>query len=186
MINTSYYVMKITISGTPGSGKSVVSKYLSKKLNLKYFCIGELMRNFAKKNKLGLIELSNLLKKDQRLDKNFNEGIKKLNNENNFVLDSRLGFLFIKKGVHIFLDSNIDLRAERIFKDNRKLEKFDDVKDVKKEIKKRLSLERERFKSLYNVDFTDMKYYDLVIDTTGMNVKITSKIITDYLIKNDI
>jgi len=39
--------MRITISGTPGSGKTVVGKYLSKKLNLKYYGIGELMREFA-------------------------------------------------------------------------------------------------------------------------------------------
>jgi len=176
--------MKITISGTPGSGKSVVTKYLSKKLNLRHYGVGELMRDFAKKKKLDLIELSRLLEKNKKLDKSFNENIKKLDYKDNFVLDSRLGFLFIKKGIHIFLDSNLDLRAKRIFKDKRKLESYGSVVEVKNEIKERLLLERERFKKLYKVDFTDLKHYDLVIDTTKMNVKLISNIILDYLKKN--
>ena len=179
-------MMKITISGTPGSGKSVVAKYLCKNLNLKFYGVGELMRGFAKKKNLNLIELSNLLKENKKLDKSFNENIKKINNKNNFVLDSRLGFLFIKEGINIFLDANLDLRAERIFKDKRKLESFKEVGEVKNEIKSRLSLEKERFKKLYDVDFTNLKHYDLVIDTTGMNVNLISKIVLEYLKKNDI
>tara|TARA_Y100000034_G_C6791147_1_gene354231 strand:+ start:256 stop:780 length:525 start_codon:yes stop_codon:yes gene_type:complete len=173
--------MRITISGTPGSGKSVASKYLSKKLKFKHYGIGDLMRDFAKKKKLGLIELSKMLEKDSTLDKKFNEDIKRLNKENNFILDSRLGFFFIKKGIHIFLDADFGVRAERIFKDKRKLESFKKVDDVKKEIKKRLSLERNRFRKLYKVDFTDLSHYDLVIDTTGMNAKLISEIILKYL-----
>ncbi|MBS3143504.1 cytidylate kinase family protein [Candidatus Woesearchaeota archaeon] len=178
--------MKITISGTPGSGKSVVGKYISKKLRLKYYGVGELMRKFAKKNKIDLIELSELLNKNNKLDKNFNEDIKKFNRKDNFVLDSRLGFLFITKGIHLFLDADLDLRAKRIFKDKRKLENFKTIDGVKKEIRERLLMERQRFKKLYNVDFTDLRHYDLVIDTTGMNVNIISNIILKYLKNNKI
>ena len=186
MFNCIDLMMKITISGTPGSGKSVVAKYICKQLNLKYYGVGELMRDFAKRKGLNLIEMSNLLKKDKRLDKYFNENIKKMNYEDNFVLDSRLGFLFIKKGIHIFLDADLDLRAERIFNDKRKLEMFKKVEEVRDEIKNRLFLEKERFKKLYRVDFTNLKYYNLVINTTGMNVQLISKIILEYLEKNDI
>jgi len=178
--------MKITISGTPGSGKSVVGRYLSKKLNLKYYGIGELMREFASKHKLDLISLDKLLEKNKKLDKKFNEHIKRLDNKNNFVIDSRIGFLFIRNAVNIFLDADLDLRAKRIFKDKRKLESYKTIKDVKKGISKRLMLERKRFKKLYNVDFTDLKNYDLVINTTGMNVMIISNIILKYLNKNGI
>jgi len=178
--------MRITISGTPGSGKSVVSKYLSKKLKLKYYTIGELMRDFAKKKKLDLIELGNLMESNKKLDKKFNESIKKLNKKDNFILDSRLGFFFIKKGIHIFLDADLDLRAKRIFKDKRKLENFKTIRDVKDEINKRFLSERRRFKKLYNLDFTNLKHYNLVINTTRMDVGVIYKIILKYLKKNDI
>jgi predicted cytidylate kinase len=173
----------LTISGTPGSGKTVVSNYLSKKLKMKYYSVGELMREFAKKKNIDLIKLSRLMEEDKSLDRKFNEDIKKLNKKDNFILDSRLGFLFIKKGIHVFLDADINLRAERIFKDRRKLESYDNIKNVKKEIKKRFLSERKRFRKLYKVDFTDVDNYDLVIDTTGMNVTIISNIILRYLKK---
>lgn len=175
--------MRITISGTPGSGKSVVGKFLSKKLNLKYYGSGELIRTFAKRKKLNLIELNNLLKKNKNLDKNFNENIKRFNLIDDFILDSRLGFLFIKGGIHIFLDADLNLRAKRIFKDKRKLENFEKIDEVKNEIKNRLFLEKERFKKLYDIDFTNLNHYDLVIDTTNMNVKLISKIILKHLRK---
>jgi len=179
--------MKITISGTPGSGKSVVSRYIAKKLRLKYYGVGELFREYAKKKKLNLIELDKFLEKNKKIDKKFNESIiKRLDNKDNFVLDSRIGFLFIKNAVHVFLDADLNLRAKRIFKDKRKLENYRKAEDVKKEIDKRLRLERKIFKEIYNVDFTDLRHYDLIINTTGMNVKIISDIILRYLNKNDI
>jgi len=173
--------MKITISGTPGSGKTVVGKYLSKILKLDYYGIGELMRNFADENKLDLNQLIRLLEKNKELDKSFNESIKELNNKNNFILDSRIGFLFISKSVNIFLDADLNLRANRIFKDQRKLENYKTVKEVKDEISKRFLSERKRFRKLYKADFADLNHYDLVIDTTNMNVKIISTIILKYL-----
>lgn len=178
--------MRITVSGTPGSGKSAVSKYLSIKLSIKYFCIGDLMRDFARKKGINLLQLDDLLRKDENLDRKFNEHIKSLNKTDKFILDSRLGFLFINKGMHIFLDADIDVRAKRIFNANRTLEKFRDAEEVKSEINKRLRLEVSRFRKLYKVDFTDLKHYDLVIDTTNMNVKIISDIILKYIKKNDI
>ena len=175
--------MRITISGTPGSGKTVVGKYLSKKLNLKYYGIGELMREFASRHNLDLISLDKLLERNKKLDKKFNEYIKKLNNEDKFIVDSRIGFFFIKNAVNIFLDADLNLRAKRIFNDKRKLENFKKMEDVRKEIDNRLMLERKRFKKLYNVDFTNLNNYDLIINTTGMNVKIISSIIQRYLSK---
>jgi len=173
--------MKITISGTPGSGKTVAGKYLAKELHLKYYGIGELMREFATKHKLDLIELDKILEKNKKLDKKFNEHIKQLNNKNNFVVDSRIGFLFIKNAVNVFLDADLNLRARRIFKDKRKLEKFNTTKDVKNEIEERLKSERRRFRKLYKVDFTSKKNYDLFIDTTGLNIKLISNKILNYL-----
>ena len=143
--------------------------------------LGDLMRNFAIKKKLDLISLSRIMDSDKKLDKKFNESIKKLNNRDNFILDSRIGFLFIDKAVNVFLDADIDLRARRIFKDKRKSENYKTIEEVKDEISKRFLLERERFRKLYKVDFADLRHYDLVIDTTSMNVKIISDIILKYL-----
>jgi cytidylate kinase len=175
--------MKITISGTAGSGKSTASKMLAKKLNLNYYGIGEIARKTANEKKMSLIEFTKYLESHKSYNKKFNESIKKLNNKNNFVLDSRIGVLFIKNSVNIFLDADLNERARRIFKDKRKLENFKTVDDVKKEIKKRNSLEKKMIYNLYKFDFMDMKHYDLIINTTGMVVKDICNIINRFLKK---
>ena len=52
--------MIITVSGTPGSGKSTIAKALAKNFRLKYFSSGDLMRNLAEKKGISLAELNKL------------------------------------------------------------------------------------------------------------------------------
>jgi len=60
--------MIITISGKAGSGKSTVAKQLAKKLNLKHYSIGDIMRKLAKEKNISLNELSKLAEKDKTID----------------------------------------------------------------------------------------------------------------------
>ena len=46
--------MIIAISGKAGSGKSTIAELLAKKLKLKHYSIGNLMREMAKKKNISL------------------------------------------------------------------------------------------------------------------------------------
>ena len=175
--------MRITVSGTPGSGKTSASKMLARELNLRYYGLGEMIRKTAVKKGVSLIKFTEYLETHKLYNKKFNDSIKKLNSEDNFVLDSRIGVLLIKDSVNIFLDSDPGIRAERIFRDKRKLESFETIGDVKKEILKRLEIEKKMIYELYKFDFTDPKHYDIAIDTTGMNVRKIYNIAKRYLRK---
>ena len=75
--------MIITISGKAGSGKSTIAKELAKKLKLKHYSIGDLMRQIAKEKNISLIELSKLAEKDNSIDKeldnwNINQYVKRI------------------------------------------------------------------------------------------------------------
>ncbi|MCH9028900.1 MAG: nucleoside monophosphate kinase, partial [Bacteroidetes bacterium] len=61
--------MIITISGKAGSGKSTVAKELARKLELKHYSIGDLMRQMAKEKNISLTELGKLAEKDDSIDK---------------------------------------------------------------------------------------------------------------------
>ena len=50
--------MIITISGTPGSGKSTVAKMIATKLGFKHYSTGDFMRQMAKERGISLEELS--------------------------------------------------------------------------------------------------------------------------------
>jgi len=165
--------MIITISGKAGSGKSTVAKALAKKLKLKHYSVGDLMRKMAQERGISLLELGKKAEKDKKIDKELDKKQIELGKKkNNFVIDGRLTAFFIKKAdVKVFLDCDDKVRAKRILKDKREGEKSKNLRQVVKNIKKREESERKRYKKYYKVDYYSIELYDLMIDTTFMPVK---------------
>jgi len=173
--------MKITISGMPGAGKSTIRKILAKKLKLKQIGIGDYVRELAKKAHEPLIKY---VKSDvPKLQDKLKQWQEKLNKKDNFILDSRVGFLFVD-GIHIFLKVNPIIGAVRIFHQRRSNEisaSYNNalLKQYIKEVKKRISLEKKMYKRMYNINFYDKKYYDLIIDTTTLTIdEVVDKILS--------
>lgn len=179
--------MIITISGRPGSGKSTVAKEAAKKLHLKHYSMGDFQREIAKKRGISMAELSRVEEKDRSIDEEVDRRQKELGKkEDNFVIDSRLGFHFIPNSIKIFLDVDFDVGAERIFSQKRREEKFATLEDAKKEIKRRVDSERKRYREYYGVDHYDMKNYDFVVDTTKRDVEgVVKEIIKKIINKNN-
>jgi cytidylate kinase len=163
--------MIITISGKAGSGKSTVAKTLAKKLKLKHYSIGDLMRQIAKEKDISLIKLSKLAEKDSSIDLALDKKQIDLRDKDNFVIDGRLTAHFLPfADLKIFLDCNDKVRAERILKDERKDEKSKNIQQLIKNITQREQSERKRYKQLYNIDYYNQKLYDLTIDTTTLSI----------------
>jgi len=163
--------MIVTISGKAGSGKSTVAKLLAKKLKLEHYSIGDFMREMAKQRKISLLELSKRAEKDKSIDKELDKRQIQLGKRDNFVIDSRLAAFFIPQSdFKVFLDCNDKVRAERILKDEREIEKGKDAKGMINEIKRREESERKRYKEYYGVDCYDKELYDLVVDTSKLSV----------------
>ncbi len=162
--------MIITISGALGSGKSTVAKILAKKLNLAHYSTGDFMRDIARKRGITPIELSKIAEKDPEIDKILDERQKKLGEEeDNFVIDARLGFYFIPRSIKIFLDVDIEEAGERIFRQKREDEDYNKTKEMTLEmLKKRLESEKRRYKEYYDIDYYDPGHYDILIDTTSL------------------
>lgn len=161
--------MIITISGTPGSGKSTIAKLLAQKLNLKHYSTGDFMRKIAKDRKISLAELGEIAESDLSVDQEIDNWSEKLGKtENNFIIDSRLAFHFIPQAVKIFLDADIKTRVQRIFQDKRPGESAKTEKQMEKEVLQRQESESKRYQEYYNVDHFDKTNYDLLIDTTDL------------------
>ena len=98
--------MIIAISGSPGSGKSTVGKLLASRLNFTHYSSGDLMRDMAEEQKVTLLELSKQAETDPTIDQEIDDRQIQLGiNENDFVIDARLGYHFIKKSKKIYLTS---------------------------------------------------------------------------------
>lgn len=172
--------MIIAISGLPGSGKSTVGRILAKKLGYKFYSMGNLRGKMAMERGLTIDELNKLGEKEVWTDKIVDEYQKELGKqEDNFVIDGRLSFYFIPRAYKIFLTVDSRVAAERVFADPRPDEKkAKNVRELVKSMRKRISDDERRYKKYYKIGFLQKKNYNLIIDTTRLNLKqIVTKIL---------
>lgn len=174
--------MKLTIAGQPGSGKSTVAKILAKKLKLKHYSTGDLFRKLAKDMRVSFKKLTRMALTDKRIDKRIDAYSKKLGErEDDFVMDTRLGYHFIPDSVKIFLKVEPREGARRILSHKRQEEKFKSLQEAAESIKERRRIENERYKELYNLDMEDESNYDLIIDTTRIPATKVAEKIIEYI-----
>ncbi len=181
--------MKIILGGIPGSGKGTIAKLLAKKYNLKTYSIGSIRRDIAKSKGLSIEQL-NKLDEDQTnynktSDKQVDDFQKNITKEDNFIIDGRLSAIFILNAdLKIYLDANLDERAERILKHKRPEESFSNLEEAKNKIIQREKSDTMRYKKIYGFkDYTNKKYYDLVINTTSKTPKEIFEIIQKIIKK---
>jgi len=178
--------MIITISGLPGSGKSSVAKEIAKRLKMKRYCIGEMRREIARKKGLTLEDLNRIGEREEWTDKEVDDYQRELGKrDDNFVIDGRTSFFLIPDSFKIFLTVDIRKGAERIFgeikKSGDKRNEGGDLKsvdDVERSIRKRMESDSRRYRKYYDIDVFDRSHYDMVIDTTDLEInQVVEKII---------
>ena len=163
-------MMAITISGTPGSGKSTVAKLLEKKLGLKYIYSGEIFREMAKKYKMSLEEFGRYCERHREVDKELDDYQLEILQMGNVIVEGRIsGWIAHHNNipaVKVALNADIETRAKRIVKREK-----GEVEKRKQEILDRERSEALRYKNYYNIDLKDTSIYDVVIDSTDMTVE---------------
>jgi len=154
----------ITVSGTPGSGKSTVAQLLEEKLSIEYVYSGMIFRTLAKKYKMSLEEFGKYCENNEDVDRELDDKQLEILKKGDVILEGRLaGWLAYKNNISAFkimIDTDLDTRAERIVK-----REGGDIKVRKKEIIKREKSESLRYKNYYDIDLSDTSIYDIVIDS---------------------
>ncbi|RMF05524.1 cytidylate kinase [Candidatus Woesearchaeota archaeon] len=178
--------MIITIGGKPGSGKSTVARKVAEKLGMKYYSVGDLMGRLAQERGMSILEFSKLAEKDKRIDRLLDDAQINLAREDNFVIDSRLGFHFIPNSVKVFLDVDEEEGARRILQSVKNAERPDEaylknIAESMESTRKRVASEKKRYLEYYNVDPYDLSNYDLLIDTTQMPVEEVVDAVVRYV-----
>ena len=145
------------------------------------------MRKMANDKRLTLLELSALAEKDKSIDKELDDWQINLGmEEDNFVIDARLGFNFIPQAIKIFLDVDIGEGARRTFEERRLHEHYNTtLQQTKRNIITRMKSEQQRYRALYGLDYFDPKHYDLVVDTTHLTLPEVLKKVLDFVKKKD-
>lgn len=161
----------ITITGKPASGKSTAAKSAAKQLGYEHYSTGDLMREIAAEHNTDLLQINFYAEGDSSLDHRVDERQKKLGEtKDEFVIDARLGWLFIPESFKIYLDLDTLDGARRIL-ETRELRKDanehipDDPLEYADILDQRLASESKRYMALYGADAHDLSNFDLVIDT---------------------
>ncbi|HLC97874.1 MAG TPA: AAA family ATPase [Candidatus Nanoarchaeia archaeon] len=184
--------MIITISGTPGSGKSTVAKLLVKALGAERIYVGGMRRELAKERGITLIELNEYAKihpeTDVDVDKKASELAKKLEKEGKIVIaEGHTQFYFFPDSIKIFIKVDPDEAARRIWKDLQQKEtrearnegSITSLEQMKQRVQERLKEDNTRYKKYYGLDYLDESHYELVIDSTTITAEqVTEKILS--------
>jgi cytidylate kinase len=172
----------ITISGTPGSGKSTVAELLRNKTGIKYVYSGMIFRAFAEEYNMSLEEFGKYCENNSSVDKKLDSRQVEILKKGDVILEGRLsGWLAYKNNIpalKIAITADLDTRVSRIVK-----REEGNVKKRKKELIERQRSEETRYKKYYNIVLNDMSIYDLVIDSGDKTPEEIVEIILDHLNK---
>ncbi len=171
-------MVTITISGTPGSGKTTIAKLLEKKLGLKHIYLGMIFRQLADEEKMTLEEFGKYCEEHCEIDNELDDRQLQILKKGDVILEGRLaGWLAYRNKIPAFkilIDADLETRASRIV--NRE---EGSIEKRKKEIQKREKSEAKRYKDYYQINLKDKSIYDIVIDS----VNKTPEEIVELIIK---
>lgn len=166
----------ITISGKPGSGKSSTADKVAELLSYTRHSSGDIVRNILKKNGLTLEQYNRKATSNHDLDAKVDEELRNLRDNEDIVIDSRLGFYWLPESFKVYLDLDLDLATARIFKDGVTNSARSSVEtgsgslsDVSRQVRQRMLNEQSRFRQMYGIDPYDTSHFDFVIDTSRQN-----------------
>ncbi len=158
--------MIITVSGSPGTGTSTLSRVLSKELDLRWVNSGELFRKIASDRGISLKELGRIAEESPEVDYLIDDTQRAMAAEAGGVFEGRLSGHVLDANLKILLKADRMVRAERIASREEKL-----VEDAIQDSRVREECEARRYEKYYNIDVSDFSVYDLVIDTGTWNEK---------------
>lgn len=180
----------ITIAGKLGSGKSSTAKKLAEMLKLNHFSSGDFLRKVAEDRNISIKELMLAAESDPSIDHEIDELLKEKGKEENLIIDSRLAYHWIPESFKVYLDIDPDIAAERMFYDletnesRQKSEHSKNIEEMKQNMIERHNSDVRRYQSLYGINHTDHKNFDLVINTGLVENDldtVVQKIISRYL-----
>ena len=170
-------MMRIAISGPPGSGKTTLCKLVAKKLDYEFVLVGQLFRQMALERRVDLEAFGRLAEEDETIDKELDERMLALAKSNeDIVIEGRLAGPILKsRKVPVFaayIDASEEVRASRIAERERKK-----VEDVLREMRIRERSERKRYMAYYGLDPSDRKIFDLWVDSSNKSAEDIAEII---------
>jgi CMP/dCMP kinase len=181
----------LIIGGPGGSGSSTISEMLASHFKLPRIYAGDLFREKAKEEEFESFEqfLQEISDGGNSLDLEIDNLLMEYAKQGNIIIESKVfGPLAKIRGIEytasIWLESDLNTKVKRkLNKENVKgLKKFFRGLEIKRALKRRYKIDREKYQRLYAVDYTNpRRYYDIVLNTSKLNEEETFKLILERL-----
>jgi len=173
-------MVKISLFGLAGTGTSSVGKLLAEKRGYIFYSSGNIFREMASERGLDLYKFGKLCEKEPKIDMELDKRVEMFGKTNDdFIIDSRLAWHFIPDSIKVKLRCIDEIRIKRV--SSRDGISFEDAK--KKTVEREIS-EKTRYYNYYKIkDYTDDKYFDLVIDTENISIEEVSRKIEVFVVK---
>lgn len=164
----------ITIGGLHGTGKSSVADFIARRFNLRRVSAGVVFRQLAAERGLSLEEFSRIAEEDIEIDKMIDGGLKAAAEEGNAVIDGQLAGWMAgdNADLSVMLTAPIEVRVKRI--SERDCVEYD---HAFQETVSREDSEKERYLEYYGIDISDLSIYDIIIDTTDLELDAVIEIV---------
>ncbi|MBO4217276.1 MAG: cytidylate kinase family protein [Clostridia bacterium] len=174
--------VKISLTGDIGSGKSTVAKELIERTGFERYSTGTAFRALAAEMGMTVVELNLYAQTHPEIDGEIDSASERLSDDpRDLIIDSRMAWHFCRGTFKVYLSVSGREAAKRIFADKRDVETFPTLEMTEAKITERKQSENRRYKELYNVDFYDMRNYDLVVDTTFVPASRAADVILENL-----
>ncbi len=171
----------ITLTGEAGSGVSTVTKILANALEYRSFSAGGLFRNIARQRHLTVESLNDYARDNTIIDQEIDGLIRRLGEGSEIVLDARLGYCWIHDSFRVFLKVSPANAAQRVFEEIKCGKRFEEgatsLDQTMIAIEKQFESTQKRYFRDYGIDITNVKPFDLVVDTDNKTAEEVAKTI---------
>ncbi|MEM3060323.1 MAG: cytidylate kinase family protein [Candidatus Anstonellales archaeon] len=164
--------MIITISGLVGCGKTTVGKLVARALKIPL--LSPTFKDLAQKKGLSLMKFQKLAERDDSIDKEFDEKLKReVKKIGSCVVATWLSPWIIQDAnLKVWLDASEKVRAKRISRrDNI------NIKQALLHIRKRDKQNILRYKKIYGINITNHDDFDLIVRSDEMSAREVARII---------
>lgn len=173
----------ITIAGALGGGKSSTAKLVAKELGYKHFSSGDLFRQVAQERGVTIEQINKVAELEASIDHDVDERLRALGKEEELVIDSRLAYHWIPDSFKVYLDLDMGIAAERIFKqiqsEGRQSQSANSIEELVERTKMRKEDERRRYQHLYQLDVTDLSPFDIILNTAEHDLNGIAQIVVE-------
>ena len=167
--------LTIAISGLHGAGTTTVAHALAETFSLRYISAGMIFRQLAKEKGVSLSELSKMAEENPQIDQEIDDRTQQEAEQGNVIIDAYIAGWVARRfaDLTIYLLAPLEVRALRIA--GRESRPYEEVLEETQVCEKS---EQNRFREFYGIDVSDLRLFDLVLNTEHFNAVSTIDICT--------